>query len=121
MPPSLHPATGQPYRWDPYDIADPLDSLIELLTAAPRPGGFSLSRRRRPGSSKQLVGIIRRLQETPEGDRNKALYRATHRVIEGGYRESALDLLSETAHDIGLSSHEIKNTIESALNKAALS
>jgi hypothetical protein len=70
MPPSIHPNTGQPYRWEQHEPMILPYRLRELLRP-PRP------RRAAPSSGardRDGAGLVCTVAEAKEGNRNKALY-----------------------------------------------
>ena len=54
LPPSPHPSTGLPYRWEHHPVTALPYALRELLRPAPRPVHTS-----RGGSSKASAGLVR--------------------------------------------------------------
>jgi hypothetical protein len=63
-PPSIHPATGLPYKWEQYPVAAPPHGLRELLRPAPRP----INLPRRNGGNGD--GLLRTVAAAVEGTRN---------------------------------------------------
>ena len=106
MPPSLHPATGQPYRWEERPPVALPPHLREMLRPIPRP-----VRRRANGSGKALVEHVAR---QPVGNRNNALFWAACRAAEEGILDNLADDLVAAAVEIGESETAALNTIESA-------
>jgi hypothetical protein len=67
-----------------------------------------------------VAGILRRVAEACEGERNAVLFWATCRLAERGLRRCDIEaLLVPTAVNIGLSEPEVRRTITSALARAA--
>lgn len=113
VPPSLHPATGLPYRWELHPIAvlpSWLRRLLRPLTLVPRPGT--------PSGSSSGPGLVRFLDGLREGDRNRGLFWAACRAVEGG-NLALLDELAAAGLRIGLRAAEVRNTIASARAKAS--
>jgi hypothetical protein len=117
LPPSLHPATRAPYFWRgdndwPLDhpVHDLPEALAQLLIAPP-------ARPRRPGdhlpSTGKLAGLVRRVRSEATV-RNKVLYWAACRLVEGNYPESAYDQVADAALAAGLPHSEVNKTINSA-------
>ena len=79
VPPSIHPATDQPYRWDHHPVAVLPYALRELLKPAPRP-----LRAFTGGNGGSSAGLIRTVASAQEGTRNNALHWAACRAAEEG-------------------------------------
>lgn len=115
MPPSLHPATGQPYRWErakPAHLPADLIALLRPPEPRPRPGSAALAGAGH--SSMRAAHLARFMQDAPEGTRNARLYWAACESIRERYDASTLDLLEGAALIAGLSETEARRTIESA-------
>jgi len=68
-----------------------------------------------PGRSAGPEHLASWLAAQPEGGRNRALFWATCRMVEGGHRiDAALPLLGPAARTAGLPDQEIERTIQSA-------
>jgi hypothetical protein len=80
MPPSIHPATGQPYRWQDEDA--PAAAIPPKLSELLRPPPPSPTVR--AGSNASAVGLLRTVVGAPEGNRNNVLYWASCRAAESG-------------------------------------
>lgn len=115
MPPSLHPATGQPYRWQHADLA-PLPSVLAALLAPP-PAPHRTARAA-PSSSDALARraayLARHVEQLPEGNRNAGLYWAACRAVDEGHPAETFDLLEGAALVAGLDEFEAQRTIASA-------
>lgn len=111
VPPSIHPATGQPYRWgDTATVA----TLPPAVSARLRP----LPPRPRPttGSGGDADALVAWVARQPEGRRNDALYWAACRAAEQGL----LDTVGETlAQSSGLPEREARRTVASAARRVA--
>ncbi len=113
MPPSLHPATGRPYRWlDPNQPVAMLPAaLAGLLRASP-------PRTTRPGitaaDDRAMHGLARVVRQAAPGRRNDALYWAARRAAEQGRSEMAFAVLAAAAQAAGLDPAETRRTIRSA-------
>lgn len=127
MPPSVHPATGDPYQWENPDtpIAELPATAVEALNA-PKPAPTSSttvsSERSQPpqtaaellaGGGSFTAGLVRTVQEATEGERNNLLYWAACRALDDG-QEHALEELHAAAVSVGLDPYEAQRTIESA-------
>lgn len=109
-PPSLHPATGQPYTWQYAPIAElPAEAVEALQPPKPQvqlPAPVS-------GRSANLNGLVRTVAEAVEGERNAKLFWAACRAFEGGHTAIVQDLFEAALH-VGLPEHEAAATINSA-------
>jgi hypothetical protein len=69
-------------------------------------------------SGGRIDGIISRLANAPEGERNAVLFWAACRLLEHGLSPAAIEAeLSPVAHSIGLQPFEIHRTITSAARR----
>lgn len=120
VPPSLHPATGQPYRWThvPQAMAPLPRALERLLTPRKAPAWFRPhSRLQSPLQANQaLRGLIRTVEEAGEGERNARLFWAACRMVEREQHGQPVDwdALAHAAIDRGLTDREVMATIHSA-------
>jgi hypothetical protein len=114
MPPSIHPATGQPYRWQDEDapVAAIPAKLSELLRPpSPRPTV-------RAGSNSSAIGLLRAVVGAPEGNRNNVLYWAACRAAESGILDDQVAaLLIDAAVTAGETETKARNTVASARRK----
>ena len=110
-PPSIHPASGQPYRW----TADPIAYLLAYALQQLRPTARPTARPRftKP-SGKGAAALIRTVAEAEERKRNDTLYWAARRALDEGHDETVFDELENAALSTGLSIGEITRTIVSA-------
>jgi Bifunctional DNA primase/polymerase, N-terminal len=121
MPPSLHPATGQPYTWAASLV--PVRRmpfwLAEIVT---RPTMPARSRSRTThGDGSALVRFVARQDERSE-NRNKGLFWACCRAAEtlaGPALDAALDQLVAAAVATGLDQREADRTAQSARQRCA--
>jgi hypothetical protein len=117
VPPSRHPDTRHPYYWESHETAP----LPARAVAALRPKlrlVTPLGRIAAPGDIGGLVGAV---ANAAEGNRNKALYWACRRAIEGGAsRLEDLRQLVDAATATGLTVEEAERTAESALKGSVL-
>jgi hypothetical protein len=86
MPPSLHPATKQPYTWELHDFAPLPASLQELLRPAERPSYVS-------NGSRNRSGLVRKVAEAQNGNRHNALVWSCFRARDDG-------ILDELANEL---------------------
>lgn len=124
--PSLHPRTGERYRWHNWGqppAAPPPDLVARLRPSPPppprtdyrAPAGHNLHRR--------LTGVIDTVLDAQPGNRNATLYWAScvaaEMIHDGDLTPAqALDVLLPAAQQIGLPDSEARNTIRSGLRKA---
>jgi Bifunctional DNA primase/polymerase, N-terminal len=113
LPPSIHPATGEPYWWDHHPVAAPTHALRELLRPPPRP--VTVHR----GKGGNGTGLVRTVAEAPEGKRNDILYWAARRAVEDGLIDQIADELTAAAVSAGETETKARRTVASA-RKAAL-
>lgn len=115
MPPSRHPNTGQPYRWERHPVADPPEWLRRmLLVPKVQPREFS------PTLTGTGEPLIRYVSQLPEGNRNGGLFWAACRAIEQRLGEDVLDKLVQAAVFIGLTEVEARRTVSSARRRTAV-
>jgi hypothetical protein len=107
VPPSIHPATGQPYRWEQHPVSAMTYRLRELLIPPPKPIF------RRNGNA-PAAGLLRAVAEAPEGNRNNSLYWAACRAVEDGILAQIEDQLLAAAISAGESETEARRTVASA-------
>jgi hypothetical protein len=109
VPPSIHPATGQPYRWESRTPATLPYKLQELLTPLPpRPIARSVS-------NASATGLLRAVVGAPEGNRNKVLYWASCRAAESGILDDQVEaLLINAAVTAGETETKARRTVASA-------
>ena len=114
VPPSIHPATGQLYRWESRTPATLPSRLQELLTPLPpRPIA-------RSGSNASAIGLLRAVVGAPEGNRNKVLYWASCRAAESGILDNQVEaLLINAAVAAGETETKARRTVASARRKTS--
>lgn len=116
MPPSVHPVTGNPYRWEsraPEHLPAQLLALMRVAQhSVPRP---SMRAGRRPGAlGARALHLARYVQDAPEGTRNSRLFWAACQAVRDGHPELVFDLLEGASVAAGLSESEARRTIASA-------
>lgn len=117
MPPSLHPATGQPYRWEKHTPANlPATVVAMLRPPAPRAPARSHAGDALP---KRALYLARYVERLPEGQRNAGLFWAACRAVEDRHPGESFDLLEGAAMVAGLDQHEAARTIASARRQGA--
>jgi hypothetical protein len=122
LPPSIHPDTRKPYRWD--DQARPImplpEGLRRLLAPAPRPArrsaGFAIS-----GlgdlAQRRLVRMLETIAGAAEGSRNDVLNDLAYKAVTElgvGTNAGVYDLFLDMARECGLPDNEIRATLKSA-------
>jgi hypothetical protein len=112
LPPSIHPATGEPYRWGHHEVAAVPHALRELLRPASRP--ITVYR----GNGGNGAGLVRTVAEAPEGKRNDILYWAARSARDDGILDQVADELFIAAVTAGETESKARRTIDSA-GKAA--
>ncbi|MCK9487492.1 MAG: bifunctional DNA primase/polymerase [Dehalococcoidia bacterium] len=106
MPPSLHPVTGKPYRWelrDPVTLPPRLRELLRPPTPPPPPS--------RPVSG-DGAALVRHVMALREGNRNNGLFWAACRAVEDGH--DITDELIQAARSVGIPEREARRTVASA-------
>jgi hypothetical protein len=117
VPPSRHPATGFPYYWDPREPA----ALTARAVTALRPKLRLIASHGRFTAPGGLGGLAGAVANAADGNRNKILYWACRRAVEGGaVRLADLQQLIDAAAATGLSTDEAERTATSALKGAGV-
>jgi hypothetical protein len=107
IPPSLHPATGEPYRWQLREVARLTPRLREILRPAPPP-------RYKPSGGGNGAPLVRLVLALGDGERNRGLYWAACRAAEQGILGSIEADLLAAVTSRGLPEYEARRTIASA-------
>lgn len=113
MPPSIHPDTGQPYRWGA-DV--PVARLPRQVISLIQPTVYSP---RRGGNSQDVGGLISYVRKQPKGQRHDAYHWAVRRAIEQQVPERQLRKLIEAAEDLGFTPQEARRIVESVRKASA--
>jgi hypothetical protein len=115
VPPSIHPDSGKPYRWEPHEVAALPLHLQELITPPlqrSKPAIFT-------GSSAAGDALVRHVARAVKGNRNRALFWAACRAVEDGILDDIQDQLLTAAVAGGQSRAAVESTIDSARETAA--
>lgn len=107
MPPSLHPATSRPYRWEhrpPAALPSAWRELLRPQLPSPWRSGDRVATGR---------GLVEHVARQVAGNRNAALYWAACRAVESG-DDDLLEQLVEAAVSVGLPEREARTTVGSA-------
>jgi hypothetical protein len=112
VPPSIHPATGQPYRWKQHPVPAIPPKLRELLRPAPQPVHTF-------GDTKNGSGLIRAVAEAKEGDRHDVLVWAAFRARDDGILDQMADELTAASVSTGYPETSARNTIASVRRAAS--
>jgi hypothetical protein len=108
VPPSIHPVTGQPYRWeerDPVPLPPRLRELIRPLPPKPQPVTLS------PKTGRPLVDYV---AKTSAGKRNNVLFWAACRAAAAGLLDQIEADLVAAAVAAGENERAAKWTVRSA-------
>jgi hypothetical protein len=114
MPPSVHPVSGQRYRWVLRPPVALPEAAITRLRAPARPPRRAAAAVSPGGLGRRAEALLRAVADAPEGRRNAVLYWAARCALDEGHDEALLDRLAAAAAEIGLDQREITRTITSA-------
>ena len=118
LPPSLHPATGQPYTWGNECSPAWLPATALRVLVPPEPKRPTSQYRSGPGRVEPLVRTVARAEP---GQRNNVLYWAALRAREdGNLDQETAGLFVDAAMYAGLPRGEAENTIRSAVRRSDL-
>jgi len=109
LPPSIHPATGQPYRWEIHDPSPLPVGLLTLLRPPP-----ALPRAVQGLGIVSGDGLVRFVAGLQPGERNRGTYWAACRAADDGVLETLAADLVAAAVQTGLSEHEAVRIVQSA-------
>ncbi len=125
MPPSLHPVSRQPYRYqEPLADIAPASAWLQEMVGRPELKATPTFRRRGRRLSPMQVrrkarGLIATVSAAPPGERHTALYWAVSRAVEDGLLGEVDDWLGEALADAasaaGLDHSEINATMTDAV------
>lgn len=111
VPPSVHPGSGLPCRWERHEVATLPQHLQELITPPPqRPKALSRS------SDNGAAGdaLVRHVANAPVGNRDRALFWAACRAVEDGLLDSIQDQLVAASVSTGFPEAQAWRKIASA-------
>lgn len=117
MPPSLHPATGNPYRWGEVITPAPLPpAVVSLLRRQlpPRPVQHALQPNGQNEHARKAAHLAQFVAGLQEGERNRGLFWAACRMAEDRHPEQSFQMLEDAAQRAGLHLSEARETIRSA-------
>ena len=114
LPPSIHPASGQPYRWElplrePAALTQRMRDLLRPAPVSRTPAG----RWRGAGT-----GLVHFVEAAQEGARNRALFWSACRAAESGCLGALEAALLAAACSTGLPEHEARRILASAARRA---
>lgn len=112
VPPSIHPATGMPYRWDERPVA-PLPPRLRLLLCPPPQPVQTFTSNTKNGS-----GLIRKVAEATEGKRHDVLLWASFRARDDGILDDITDDLIAAAVSTGETETNARRTVASVRRAA---
>jgi Bifunctional DNA primase/polymerase, N-terminal len=116
LPPSIHPKTGQPYRWqEPVAIVAWPPTWLQRLLLPPRPYLMPV----RANGASDSDALVRFVRVQPEGNRNAGLFWAACRAVELDATAATFERLVCAAMAAGLSSTEAWRTVRSAMRRAS--
>jgi hypothetical protein len=112
VPPSIHPATGQPYRWEHHPVAALPPKLRELLCPRPQPvHTFS--------DTKNGSGLIRTVAEAEERSRHNTLVWASFRARDDGILDQIAEELVAAAVAAGGETESSARRVIASVRRAA--
>ncbi len=110
LPPSIHPASGMPYRWEVRDPALLTSSLLALLRQTP----VSRYLGGKTASTNSGGPLIRLVLSLSDGERNRGLFWAACRASDDGILPRIAEELISAAVSVGLPEREARRTVASA-------
>ncbi|MFD0453506.1 bifunctional DNA primase/polymerase [Rhodococcus aetherivorans] len=115
-PGSVHPDTGQPYRWAGiHPVAHAPRWVLDLSRKpARKPKGFWSTAASRNGRGDGSA-LVRTVQNAPKGERDSLLLWAACRAIEQGLFDTLRPQLEDAAAQAGQTPYEIARAMRSAL------
>jgi Bifunctional DNA primase/polymerase, N-terminal len=112
VPPSIHPATSQPYRWEHHPVAALPSKLRELLCPRPKPVHTF-------GDTKNGSGLIRTVAEAPDRTRHNALVWASYRARDDGILDQITEELVAAAVAAGGETETSARRVIASVQRAA--
>jgi hypothetical protein len=109
MPPSIHPETGKPYKWNRRSIAHMPLELARLVLEMP-----SERRETSNAGTYDIAGLVSWVRALPKGERHNGLHWAARRLHEADASTRHIEQLIEAAEDIGFPPYEARRVVESA-------
>jgi len=113
LPPSIHPVTGDPYRWEHHEVAAATHALRELLRLTPK------ARRFHNSGSGDGASLIRTVAEAPERKRHNALVWASYRARDDGILDKITDALVAAALAAGGETETSARRVIASIRKAS--
>lgn len=111
IPPALHNETGKPYAWNdvPF-VAELPQQAVDALAPPKRPVPLPAPVTTHSGNN---AGLVRKVAESVEGERNRKLFWSANRAFDNG-DDTVIQELFEAALSVGLTEQEASSTIDSA-------
>jgi len=115
-PGSIHPTTGKVYRLHRDVPIAALPAHLLALIAAPTytPPAVPV-----PASGDRWDGLVRAVADAKEGNRNGTLFWAAARAAADSAPDAVYSALAAAAYQIGLSTAEIRQTVQSGRRRGA--
>jgi hypothetical protein len=115
IPPSRHPATGEPYSWEHYPVALMPHALRELLRPAPRVPKTSVW----TGTSKTGSGLVRAVVEAQDGSHHNTFVWACFRARDDRILDEIEQDLIDAAVANGYNPKDAGRVVESVRKSEA--
>ncbi|PKN83182.1 MAG: DNA primase [Chloroflexi bacterium HGW-Chloroflexi-9] len=115
LPPSIHPATGRPYRWELREPAPLPGSLLSLLRPLPSPPRVTSGL-----GSVSADALVRFVAGLQPGERNRGTYWAACRAADDGVLDGLAADLVAAAMQTGLPEREAIRIVQSARRSAGI-
>jgi hypothetical protein len=110
LPPSKHPETNLPYRWEVRPQVRLPREIVTLLRV-PKPMRVHAPAVTQPERVENLLKFVEGLRD---GQRNEGLFWAACRAVEDNAAEEVFTLLVLAAVNVGLTTQEATRTVQSA-------
>jgi hypothetical protein len=114
VPPSIHPATGQPYRWEHHPVAVMPYALSNLLRPTPR-----VPRVPDPFANKDGSALVRTVKDAQDGSHHNTFVWACFRARDDGILDELQQRLIDAAVFNGYDPKDAERVVESVRKSKA--